>query len=216
MKKIIILSLIVILILGYVFLFNLKASAIPESDVQSFERSGFMDAETLSNVDRWVAENDDFALYLDETTSYFRVLDKRSGAIWRSNPDERDPWETTPGKTITVTAIEKQKSTLEITYFDKAGASTTINNYKLAISHPASVLNDAGARTYDIKYLANGFQVLYRIEDLEIDYLFFPKYLPKDVMETLEDRSILESIAYKGFDEETGLYEITAYESMSS
>ncbi len=215
MKKIIILSILGIVILGYIFLFNLKAAELPENQVASFEKTGFIDAETLSDTERLVAENAQFALYLDETTSYFHVLDKRSGMIWRSNPVDRDPWETTPGKTITVTAIEKQKSTLEITYFDKAGASTTINNYKLAISHPASVLNDAGARTYDIKYLTNGFQVLYRIEDLEIDYLFFPKYLPKEVMETLEDRNILESIAYKGFDEETGLYEITAYESMS-
>lgn len=215
MKKIIILAILGVVILGYIFLFNMRPSELPESQVATFEKTGFMDAEILSNTDRLVAENDQFTLFIDETTSYFHVLDKRSGMIWRSNPVDRDPWETTPGKTITVTAIEKQKSTLEITYFDKAGASTTINNYKLAISHPASVLNDAGARTYDIKYLANGFQVLYRIEDLEIDYLFFPKYLPKEVMETLEDRSILESIAYKGFDEETGLYEITAYESMS-
>ena len=215
MKKIVILSLLLGIVLGYVFLFNLQASSMIETDVRSFEKTGFIDAETLTNSDRFVTQNENFELYLDETTSYFRILDKRTGIIWRSNPIEKDPWETTPGKTITVTAVEKQKSTLEITYFDKAGASTTINNYKLAISHPASVLNDAGARTFDIKYLPNGFQVLYRIEDLEIDYLFFPKYLPKDVMETLEDRSILESIAYKGFNEETNLYEITAYESMS-
>jgi hypothetical protein len=85
----------------------------------------------------------------------------------------------------------------------------------MSISHPASVLYSAGLRTYSIKYFDDGFQVLYDIRDVDIDYLYFPKFLPASVLEGLDNRTILEAIAYTGYDEELDVYEITQYEDMS-
>jgi hypothetical protein len=195
--------------------FNHSPQALINSDLMEFTKAGFIDSDYLSDTNKLVTENTDFALYLDETTSYFNVLDKRNNEVWRSNPNQPDPMEIDPTQQITKSALEKQKSTLELTYFNHSGAITTINNYAYSIHHPSSILNDEGLRTYSIKYVPNGFQVLYKIEDLEIDYLYFPKFIKAEVLDNLENKDILKAIAYTGYDEERNLYEITQYESMS-
>lgn len=201
-------------IVTYQVAFKLKPANIQFPELIAYDETGFIDGANLTDSNKLVASNTHFELYLNENNTYFKVVDKRNGEVWQSNPSIPDPWEAESGK-ITPTAVEKQKATLEVQYVDANGSLTTINNYKFAISHPESKLSAAGQRTYKIKYLSNGFQVLYMLEDLEVDYLFFPKFLPKETMETLEDRSILEQIAYTKFDEATGLYEIARYETMS-
>lgn len=211
-------AVIGVLIIGltlYIVLFNMRPSARITSDLIPFSKEGFVDAQTLTNNNRLMAENTLFELYLDETTSHFKVVDKRNGAEWASNPTAPDPWQSDPGKNITISALDRQKSTLEIVYFNRAGSLSTINNYNLSIYHPESILAPAGLRTFMIKEIDMGFQVLYQIEDLEIDYLFFPKYLPKDVLEGMEDRALLEQIAYTGYDEDLEAYEIVQYVNMS-
>jgi hypothetical protein len=215
MKKIILIVLLVGALASYLFLFNMKQEDLVEPDKIQYFTSGFVDASELSNTNRLVAHNEYFELYLNETNSHFKVIDKRNGMEWKSNPSVRDPWETNPLKPITVTAVEKQKSTLEITYFNHTGAVTTINNYKTSIYHPESMLNEEGERTFKIKYVPGGFQVLYAIRDLEVDYLYFPKYISAEFMETIEDKDYIQSIAYKNFDKELNAYFIEGYEGLS-
>ena len=199
----------------YLFAFTMKVSTIEGAETMPFSEEGFVDAMTLSNTNRQVATNANFELYINETNSHFHVVDKRSGAIWRSNPNVLDPWQTDPTKPITNSALEKQKATLEISYFNAAGSVATITNYRYSIHHPQSILNAEGLRTFKIKYLEDAVQVLYQLEDLEIDHLFFPKFLPKEVMESLPDRALLEQIAYTFFNEEHQAYEIIRYVEMS-
>jgi len=214
-NRYIILALIITVALLYVFAFNMKPTTLLETELISFSKDDFVDSELLSDTNKLVTSNAFYELYLDETTSYFRVVDKVTGDIWESNPSIDDPWESDVDRTITNSAIDKQKSTFELSYFNSAGSLATINNYKYSIYHPKSILDSAGKRTYEIKYTENGFQVLYLIQDLEIDYLYFPKYLPKDVLEAMEDRDLLEAIAYTGYDEDYEAYEIIQYEEMS-
>ena len=216
MKKIIIIVLVIAIALTYVFTFNMKASSKVETQLRAYDPNQFTDANTLTNTNRLVAANDQFELYIDETTSYFKVVDLRNNEVYYSNPTDDDPWVTDPDNRITDSAIEKQKSTMEIQYFNKAGSLTNVNNYNLSIHHKASLLNDAGERTFGIKYIDDGVQIKYVIEDLEVDYLYFPKYLPKDFIEAREDFSTLNRIAYTGYDEERELYEIVGYKSMSN
>jgi hypothetical protein len=213
-KKLLIFGIALILILAYIFLFNMTPMDYQNPNLKPFSEEGFVDSMDLSNQNRLVAENDHFLLHIDETTSYIRVTDKRNGEVWRSNPVDQDPWDLNPNKTITATAKARQKSTLEIVYFNRAGSLTTRNNYDYSIYHPESVLAPAGLRTFSIKYLENAVQVLYEISDLEIDYLYFPKYLPKDVLENMPERSTLEFI-YARFDRDLDAYEITIYKEMS-
>ncbi|PKK86775.1 MAG: hypothetical protein CVV63_03740, partial [Tenericutes bacterium HGW-Tenericutes-8] len=77
------------------------------------------------------------------------------------------------------------------------------------------MLAEAGERTYKIRYIDNGFQVLYNLEDLEVDYLFFPKYVEKAVFEALDDFDYLKTLAYTGYDEVKELYFIPNYENIS-
>ncbi|MCR3905422.1 MAG: DUF5696 domain-containing protein [Tenericutes bacterium] len=215
LKRIIILVLILSAVSLYIFAFNMNASTLSDPNLISFSKDNFVDSNELTETNKLVAENTNFRLYFDETTSYFKVLDIRTGEYWESNPSIQDPWELDPTKPITTSAIQKQKSTLEISYFNQAGSLTTINNYQYSIYHPASILNDEGERTYSVKYVDQGVQVLYFIEDLEIDYLYFPKYMPKEEFEALEDFTMLSTLAYTGFNEEYQAYEIVNYQGMS-
>lgn len=216
MKKIIIIVLILAVASLYLFAFNMKASSMVETEVRPYSSENFIDANGLTNTNRLVASNDDFELYLDETTSYFKVVDLRNNEVYMSNPTEEDPWVSDPTKPITNSAIEKQKATMEIQYFNKAGSLKTVNNYGLSIFHQESLENEEGMRTFEIKYIDQGVQIKYEIVDLEIDYLYFPKFLPKDVLEARDDFSTLNRIAYTAYDEERELYEIKNYEDMSN
>lgn len=320
-KRIVIISLIVLIALLYFFGFKLKAAKIVANEnLIKFSKDGFVDAMTLSNKEKLVGENDKFKLYIDETTSYFWVLDIATNEVIRSNPNIRDPreelivnddtrlltvqvlqsnynygtrkftfpsvlplgstvtWESsdltlitnegdvaTPAEdkevllTATITnkytatsvfkvslkaagnvfitheshhfaaresrgfitndAKEKQKSTLELSYYSGSGSTVTLNNYKLSIYHPATILEPEGQRTYEIKYLEDkvGFQVLYTLADTEIDYLYFPKYMTEEFYEEL-DGSIPSVAFLKGlqnFDRNLGVYFIRDYENLT-
>lgn len=155
LKRIIIIVLLLSVLSLYIFAFKMNASASIDSDLIPFNKEGFVDANELTDANKLVAENTNFALYMNETNSYFKVLDKSTGEFWESNPSVRDPWELDPTKPITNSAIDKQKSTLEISYFNQAGSLTTINNYQYSISHPESILNEEGEKTFSIKYVEN-------------------------------------------------------------
>ena len=270
-----------------------------------------------------MAENSAFKLYLDETTSYFSVLDKATGKIIRSNPDVRDPrqplginvdldWltpkvieasykhtqyqlnlpeegpngslityessdltvidstfkvipDSEEEKTVTLTAnfntplhnatatynvkvgvfgaikvsnlektpayqeqrgmitkeaIDKQKSTLELSYYSSTGSMSLINNYNLSIYHPETIIAEEGNRTYKIKYLEDkpGFQVYYEIADQEIDHLYFPRYMDKETRENIKSKKpllIMYLDEIQGYDQSKELYYIKNYETMT-
>lgn len=206
----------------YFFGFKMQAKTLPKNDLIEFNLEGFIDASTLSNTQRLVASNSSFELYIDETTSYIKVVDLRSGAIWESNPSVPDPWQLDPTKPITEAAIEKQRATFELTYFNNFGSAATINNYRLSIRHPQSIFAAEGQRTFKIKYLENRVQVLYTLEDLDVDYLYFPKYLASETIEMfrelpeLSEADIIEiERNYSGYDPEKDAYFINNYEGMS-
>ena len=70
----------------------------------------------LNNTNKLVAYNTNFELYLDETTSYFKVIDKRNGEVWESNPSIEDPWELDDNKILTPAARNNQRATISLQY----------------------------------------------------------------------------------------------------
>lgn len=186
----------------------LSKTTYAHQTTQSFDKEGFVEATKDSNPNKLVAENANYQLFLDETTSYFKVVDKASGYVWESNPSvEDDRLGTTPA------AKNRQKATLEYNYYNEAGSVATSNNYALSISHPQGVKNDAGERTYQIRYVGNGFQVLYVIGNIDITNLYFPRYISSELMESFDPdiRAELELFAYGQFDAELDAFFIQSY-----
>lgn len=217
MKKKIYIAILIILLgfTGYITLFNMKPATVLGNTNIVFDEQGFVDSMELSDTNHLVQENSVFALYLDETSSYFKVVNKLTGVTWNSNPTVLDPWQLDVSKSITTSAIEKQKSTIELTYFNDTGSLAMVNNYGLSIYHPKSVLYDAGLRTYSVKYIDNGFQIYYDMKTVDIDYLYFPKYLKPEILEAHPQRALLQQLAYTGYDSDLDMYVITQYEDMS-
>ncbi|MBN3490765.1 hypothetical protein JV173_04470 [Acholeplasma equirhinis] len=188
--------------------FEKQSYAYLDTDV--FTKEGFIDANDLSDKNKVVGENENFILYIDETTSYIRVVDKATGYTWYSNPTAND---TRP---LTTNAAKwRQSSTLEITFYNPRGSIGTMNNFRMSINHPESVLNAAGIRSYYIKYGVDSVQILYHLVDLEISHLYFPKMISKEQMESYDpvDQKELQDYAYTGFDADWDAYVIANYSS---
>ncbi|MDL2292076.1 DUF5696 domain-containing protein [Acholeplasma sp. OttesenSCG-928-E16] len=211
----------IILLTGILLIYfltgSLKSTRFSTPGSDEFSLDGFIDSETLSNTDKLVASNDSYELHLDETKSYFYIKDKKTGYELHSNTTEKD---VILNENQTAQQ-EKQFSTLEITYHDKKGATATINNYALSINHPPSLDNlDAtvGKRTFSIKYIDNGFQVLYDIANSDIDYLYFPKYIGQDFylsMTPAQQNMINRKYTFRGTIDEF-YYEMENYERMTN
>lgn len=108
-KKIMIIMLASVLaFVLYLTLFNMSMASVIEPQKIPYSKDGFVDAMTLSDKNHLVADNGILQLYLDETTSYFKVVNKDTGVEWNSNPTGPDPWQLDLSKTITNSAIENR------------------------------------------------------------------------------------------------------------
>jgi len=222
LAKYVILILIIASLGLYIFGFRLQSQSINTNARISFSLDGFIDASELNNTNKLVGKNANFELYIDELTSYIKVIDLRNDEVWQSNPITPDPWQLDPTKPITQDAIDKQKATIELTFFNSFGSAATINNYRLSINHPQSIFAAEGQKTFKIKYLENKVQVLYTLRSLDVDYLYFPKYIAADTYNNLSEipelneSDVLEiQRNYSGFDTELNAYFINNYEGMS-
>lgn len=217
-------SVILVLLIAlslYLFAFQLKKSKHLSNELFEFDYlyddddSGFVNANALSNKNKLVAFNSDYELYLDQTTSHFYVKNINTNEVVRSNPNIEDP--KNPANNIK----NRQFSTIEYRYFNKNGSISIGENYTKSISHPKNPEFGDGYRTFKIKEVENGFQIFYRITDLEIDYLYFPQYLEPELFEPiLEDRNHparrnLLNAYWDTIDKETGKYKARNYENMS-
>jgi len=79
---------------------------------------------------RYVLENDDLLFELDGATTQFTLTNRRTGRVWRSNPEaaDDDPIALSSEK-------NKLKSTLLLTYATSEGATTVFDNYAYSIAN---------------------------------------------------------------------------------
>ncbi|MCR1809447.1 hypothetical protein NMC39_04540, partial [Haploplasma modicum] len=187
-KKITIISIIVSLLIitaAYIFSFPMKKATFKNENLIEFNEDGFIDAQkvelnnngeriytdVLTNKNKKVSENQNLVLYLDETTTHFVLENKLTGKKWLSNPENP--------------TNDSQKSTITINYLERQGSLNTVksmNNYKLSINHEATIDYDQdGRKTFSINYIDSGFQVLYKMKSLELNYLSIPRFLTDDV-----------------------------------
>nr|AIF25904.1 putative uncharacterized protein [uncultured bacterium Ad_010_C07] len=116
---------------------------------------------------KYVLENDDLRFTLDGMTTQFTLENKRTGSVWRSNPErpEDDP--------IALSAEKNRlKSTLLLTYATSEGATTVFDNYAYSISNGV----------YDIEAADDEIRVNYVIG--KISKIFFvPDAITRERME---------------------------------
>jgi len=111
-----------------------------------------------------VAETDALALYYHEETTEIAVLDKRSGKVWRSNPEDLDsdpiasPYEK-----------EALASQVTVNYRDDIGTLGTLTNYAMSVTNGQ----------FTTESIENGLRITYVLGDAEAGIDALPKRISK-------------------------------------
>jgi hypothetical protein len=136
-------------------------------------------AESLAEGMEMAAENEFLMLYVNSETTEIAVQDKRNGAIWYSNPRNRedDPVATGYNKA-------KLNVQIEIAYFDQAGNSLKYDNYTHSVQNGQFV----------IEKTSDGVNIVYTLGEVKSDIDAIPKYISEDRFQTV----ILDKIADAG------------------
>ena len=115
--------LIPIAVLGLIVLFVFMIGPEEEVEIEIPIRGGELSEGNA------VLENDDLLFVMDRATSRFSITDKKTGAVWESNPSGADTDPLAP----TVDKKSNLKSTLYLTYGNINGIMTTYNNCTYSI-----------------------------------------------------------------------------------
>lgn len=133
-------------------------------------------AEGMENT----AENEFLILYVNNATTEIAVQDKRSGAIWYSNPQDRED-----DKVATGYNKAKLNVQVEITYLDSAGNSLKYDNYTHSVQNGQYVIE---------KVSGGGLNIVYTLGEVKSDIDAIPKYISEERFQTL----ILDKIEDSG------------------
>ena len=114
------------------------------------------------------AQTDALALYYHEETTEIAVLDKRSGKVWRSNPEDRneDP---------KASPFEKEllSSQVTVNYRDNIGTLDTFTNYAQSIAN----------KQFKTEAIESGLRITYTLGDASLGINALPKFISKARME---------------------------------
>lgn len=124
-----------------------------------------------------VLENDRFVLYFQLYNTFFKLEDKETGNVWYSNPDN---------------PTAAQSVILSVNYSKLGGIAGTFNNYKDSVAdHDIDNTTDALAPNFYTKYdkVGNKLQVVYIMEDRNIDMTSFPRYISYERFQELLARN---------------------------
>ncbi|MFC3341497.1 DUF5696 domain-containing protein [Paenibacillus abyssi] len=114
------------------------------------------------------AETDALAMYFHEETTEIAVVDKKSGKVWRTNPETRN-------EDMKASPFEKEllSSQVTVNYRDRIGTLGTFTNY----AH--SILN----KQFKAEIIENGLRLTYTIGDMSLGIDALPKFISKQRME---------------------------------
>ncbi len=114
------------------------------------------------------AQTDALALYYHEETTEIAVLDKKSGKVWRSNPENRN-------EDAKASPYEKEllSSQLTLNFRDNIGTLSTYTNFARAISN----------KQFTTESIENGLRITYTLGDASLGIDALPKLISKQRME---------------------------------
>ena len=114
-----------------------------------------------------ILESDRLKFVMDATTTQFYVEDKKSGAIWYSNPTDSD------SDTIAQTAEKGAlKSTLVLTYSTINGVDTIFDNYTYSMKN----------QIYDIEKGEDYVTINYSLGDTQKEFVIPPVIVEEDML----------------------------------
>jgi hypothetical protein len=155
---------------------NSQKKSIADSDLNT----SLLKSERFEKV----AESESLELYINGKTTEFSVLDKTTGNMWYSNPQDRSVDQSAQGKGKTY--LDSQ---IVLSYNDSSDKKSELNNYD------DCVIN----QQYKFSPIKNGVRVTYKIGKVTKDYLA-PQIVEKTRFESLiksqlsgDDLSLIES-----------------------
>ncbi|WP_337104412.1 DUF5696 domain-containing protein [Paenibacillus sp. YIM B09110] len=150
----------------------------PEAEVTAASVDPSKTASIAEGMEQ-VAENEFLILYVNNATTEIAVQDKRSGAIWYSNPQDRADDSIATGYNK-----EKLNVQVEISYLDNAGNSLKYDNYTHSVQNGQ----------YVIEKVEGGLNVSYTLGAVKSDIDAIPKSISEERFQTL----ILDKIEDEG------------------
>ena len=137
--------------------------------------------QSLGFEDEPLMENGSYEFYFDKKWTSFKVVEKRTGNTWYSNPQ---------GENIT---NNQQKSLINIYYAGALGGTTMWDSYTFVTSDTDRTGESALTPNFQMKEILDekgnvtALQVYYYFEQRGIDYVFFPKFISSTKIKANED-----------------------------
>ena len=108
---------------------------------------------------QYVLENDELLFTMDGSTTQFTLENKRTGYVWRSNPENAD------SDPIALSAEKsKMKSTMLLTYATSEGATTVFDNYTYSIANGVYDI-EAGDGEIRVNYVVGKISKVFIVPD---------------------------------------------------
>ncbi|MBD2869298.1 DUF5696 domain-containing protein [Paenibacillus arenilitoris] len=143
------------------------AAYVPQTEATAASELVLKDDGRVPGM-KLASETEELALFYREETSEFAVLDKRSGQLWRSNPEER-------AEDAKASPYEKEmlSSLLAISFLDETGRLETYSSFGQSVSRGQ----------FKAEAIQDGLRVTYTLGDMSLGIDALPKLISKQRME---------------------------------
>ncbi|MEO3946631.1 DUF5696 domain-containing protein [Gorillibacterium sp. CAU 1737] len=179
---------LILVIAGIIYTKNVGAPAVSASAYakDSAELAPGKELEKLSSSSAGVpgmdlvADNANYGLYLQSETTEIAVLDKKSGQIWYSNPQDRN-------EDAKASPFEKGvlSSQIVLSFRDTVGTLETYSNFAQSIEK----------KQFKLESIEGGIRVTYTLGDMSLGIDALPKYITKERLEEKVLSKLDESLA---------------------
>lgn len=146
------------------------SEAAIQSSAQSVQDTPTPKSPELSADMKEALDNEYLTLYLNQMTTEIAVKDKKSGALWYSNPQDRE-------QDAVATGYNKSKLNVqvELTYYDSKGNLMNYDNYTHSVQSSQFTIEESG----------DSLNIVYTLGEVKSNIDGIPKYISEERFRTL-------------------------------